>query len=111
MCEKCVEAVKKWYPELPEDQWDDLLMDATCFPFGSPEMVEKQLKELREKTDGTLGGAIIFANEEMDKEYRQYKDSESSKIRELAYQKWELAGYPQGDGINFWLEAEKEVWR
>lgn len=34
------------------------------------------------------------------------------KIRELAYRKWEEAGYPHGDGVNFWLEAEnylKEV--
>lgn len=28
------------------------------------------------------------------------------EIRELAYQKWEEAGYPQSDGISFWLEAE-----
>ncbi len=30
-------------------------------------------------------------------------------IRELAYQKWEKAGRPEGDGVNFWLEAETEV--
>jgi len=31
------------------------------------------------------------------------------KVRELAYQKWEKAGYPAGDGKNFWLEAESEL--
>ena len=31
------------------------------------------------------------------------------KIRELAYLKWERAGYPPGDGVNFWLEAEAEL--
>ena len=30
-------------------------------------------------------------------------------IRELAYSKWEEAGYPAGDGVNFWLEAETEL--
>lgn len=30
-------------------------------------------------------------------------------VRELAYRKWELAGYPCGDGVNFWLEAEEEL--
>ncbi len=30
-------------------------------------------------------------------------------IRELAYHKWEAAGFPEGDGFDFWLEAEREV--
>ena len=30
-------------------------------------------------------------------------------IRELAYYKWEAAGFPPGDGFDFWLEAEREV--
>jgi hypothetical protein len=31
------------------------------------------------------------------------------KVRERAYYKWEQAGYPSGDGVNFWLEAESEL--
>jgi hypothetical protein len=30
-------------------------------------------------------------------------------IRELAYAKWEAAGRPPGDGVRFWLEAEREL--
>jgi len=30
------------------------------------------------------------------------------KIRNLAYQKWVAAGCPPGDGVPFWLEAERE---
>ena len=30
-------------------------------------------------------------------------------VRELAYFKWEAAGFPEGDGFDFWLEAEKEL--
>jgi hypothetical protein len=30
-------------------------------------------------------------------------------VRGHAYQKWEAAGRPNGDGVNFWLEAEQEV--
>jgi hypothetical protein len=30
-------------------------------------------------------------------------------VRELAYLKWEAAGFPSGDGFDFWLEAEREV--
>ncbi len=30
-------------------------------------------------------------------------------IRLYAYQKWEAAGKPAGDGVQFWLEAEQEL--
>lgn len=31
------------------------------------------------------------------------------EIRTVAYGKWEAAGFPAGDGLEFWLEAEREV--
>lgn len=30
-------------------------------------------------------------------------------IRERAYSLWEQAGYPTGDGIDFWLQAEQQL--
>ncbi|RMF42129.1 MAG: DUF2934 domain-containing protein [Planctomycetota bacterium] len=30
-------------------------------------------------------------------------------VRELAYFKWEAAGCPCGDGVEFWLAAEAEL--
>jgi hypothetical protein len=33
----------------------------------------------------------------------------SDEIRQLAYEKWEAAGKPPGDGSDFWLQAEKEL--
>jgi hypothetical protein len=30
-------------------------------------------------------------------------------VRLCAYRKWEIAGKPTGDGIQFWLEAEQEL--
>ena len=30
-------------------------------------------------------------------------------IRQRAYERWEAAGRPEGDGVQFWLEAEKEL--
>ena len=33
------------------------------------------------------------------------------QVRLLAYQKWEAAGRPPGDGAAFWLEAERELRR
>ena len=31
------------------------------------------------------------------------------KIREAAYFRWEAAGCPNGDGVEFWLAAEAEL--
>jgi hypothetical protein len=33
----------------------------------------------------------------------------ADNLRLCAYQKWERAGRPPGDGIQFWLEAEQEL--
>ena len=33
----------------------------------------------------------------------------AEEIRFCAYRKWEVAGKPTGDGIQFWLEAEQEL--
>ena len=33
----------------------------------------------------------------------------ADEIRLLAYEKWEAAGKPPGDGSDFWLQAEKEL--
>jgi hypothetical protein len=30
-------------------------------------------------------------------------------VRLRAYQKWEASGRPSGDGVNVWLEAEREL--
>jgi hypothetical protein len=35
--------------------------------------------------------------------------SREQEIRKIAYSKWEKAGWPAGDGMNFWLEAEQEL--
>jgi hypothetical protein len=37
------------------------------------------------------------------------KSVSDEDIRLCAYQKWEAAGKPTGDGVQFWLEAEQEL--
>jgi len=34
---------------------------------------------------------------------------EQATIRERAYQLWEQAGSPEGDGVAFWVEAERQL--
>ncbi|MCE9567948.1 MAG: DUF2934 domain-containing protein [Planctomycetes bacterium] len=33
----------------------------------------------------------------------------ADEVRLCAYRKWESAGRPNGDGIEFWLKAEQEL--
>ncbi|MBS0266872.1 MAG: DUF2934 domain-containing protein [Planctomycetes bacterium] len=35
--------------------------------------------------------------------------SNEDAIRHRAYYKWEAAGKPAGDGVDFWLAAEQEL--
>ena len=53
----------------------------------------------------TLPNSVVAASgngHDGDSTFREH-------IRLSAYQKWEAAGKPTGDGIEFWLEAEQEL--
>lgn len=50
MCADCVKAVNDIFPEVPEKELGDFLMNCTAFPFGDRATVKKQLEELRAKT-------------------------------------------------------------
>lgn len=82
MCKICVENVRKILPKIDDGQFaiNRLLMGATCFPFGSPGQVESQLKELAEKTDGTLKECLDFAERELDVAMAKMKAEESVEV-------------------------------
>jgi len=40
---------------------------------------------------------------------RNAQSVSAEDIRLCAYRKWEAAGKPAGDGVQFWLEAEQEL--
>ena len=40
---------------------------------------------------------------------KQSSKPTESEVRQRAYELWEKAGQPEGDGQQFWLEAEKEL--
>jgi hypothetical protein len=54
----------------------------------------------------TLGtsGATSGTNDQVQK-----GDAKPQVVRVRAYQKWEAAGKPKGDGVSFWIEAEQEI--
>jgi hypothetical protein len=36
-------------------------------------------------------------------------EQDEQRIREAAYDAWVRAGKPEGDGVEFWLEAERQL--
>ncbi len=83
MCQQCLNLIEKYYPDLPEEHYATLLMNATAFPFCPPEYLEKQLQELCENTDGTLKGAIKYANETLENEMHQFNLSHKESEKEI----------------------------
>lgn len=81
MCQKCIDAIKETWKDLPEENYDDLLMGATCFPFGDPEEIKKQLIEIGEKSNYNLGFALEIAWIEMKVEMRKCREEELEKLR------------------------------
>jgi hypothetical protein len=64
MCQQCVDIVKKYWPDLPEDDYSALLMNGTAWPLGGPETIEPQVKRLAEESGQHLGKALAMADAE-----------------------------------------------
>lgn len=79
MCQKCFDAVILHLPKIPEDKISSVLMNATCFPFGSPENVESNILELKQNTDGSYNQILSYAKKQLDSEYDDFKQKTSQE--------------------------------
>lgn len=79
MCQQCVDALKKFWPNLPENRWMDLLMGATSFPAGCGEQVAKDLEEMAIKSGQDIEKAFTIACEELDAAMDDLKNSDEYK--------------------------------
>lgn len=84
MCERCLELARAYYPSLGDEGHVELLMGATCFPFGGPELIEPQLIELKNKTDGSLHGALCYADEQTTAECEEHYRERCQRVKDLA---------------------------
>lgn len=75
MCKACSDLVREILPQVPDDQQYGLLMGATCFPFGGPELIAPQLREIARMFEaGYLGedlvdGACAWADAQLSAEH------------------------------------------
>jgi hypothetical protein len=58
------------------------------------------------QTNDPTEAAVASSNSHNDHTAKLVLDED---IRLAAYQKWEAAGKPAGDGVQFWLQAEQEL--
>lgn len=63
--------------------------------------MSRSTRESQARQQETVGTA--------DQPQRDDKQACSEIICEAAYYKWQAAGCPSGDGVEFWLEAEADV--
>ena len=48
MCQKCFDNMKELFPDMPEEEYVDYLMNYTSFPFGSAEEIRGHLEHIKE---------------------------------------------------------------
>jgi hypothetical protein len=81
MCEKCVKAVDKYFPDCPLEFYGDFLITSTAFPAGSPETIEAQLKELKDAGCATWQEATNLASDNALKAMSNNKEKSQSPRR------------------------------
>ena len=73
--------------------------------------MQKQQQKHTGSTNRSQNGFLRHARPVVTEAYQRFATPSASPedVRQRAYQKWEAAGKPIGDGISFWLEAEEEL--
>ncbi len=50
MCQRCLDALREFFPAVPAAEAGNFLFSCTCYPCGEPADVRGQLAKLREQT-------------------------------------------------------------
>ena len=65
MCKACSEAVTLNFPDVPEKDHGDFLVNFTCFPFGRADLVSHQLAELKRRSGGDVSRVPAIVDSDM----------------------------------------------
>lgn len=68
-----VELVQRHWPGISDEDANNVLWNATCFPMGDAELVEEQIKEAYVKGNGNVAQAIAVVEDEMFEEFKRFK--------------------------------------
>lgn len=73
--------------------------------------MDKESATLKNPTAGSATGTSAPCTSGRGDRIKIGNRRSEDAIRLCAYQKWEAAGKPAGDGVQFWLTAERELSR
>jgi hypothetical protein len=90
MCNECYNAVTYFYPYLSDEDKYNVLIGATCFPFGNPQQVANQLFDLVENTDGSVTGALAYADKLLSDEWKKVRPLEMVSSRAQDAENWDV---------------------
>lgn len=76
MSETWFDRVHKYYPNASDKECESVLWNATCFPFGTIEMVDRQLRNGSRKSHRNPTRACYLADRSMSREYDRYARSQ-----------------------------------
>lgn len=79
MCQKCHDALRKYYPDVVEEEAGTFLMCVTAFPFGDGDIIERQLREAKENTDGSIEAAYAYADAQVKRALDSISHAEEGK--------------------------------
>jgi hypothetical protein len=96
-----------WYYNLDSPDW--FLSEFEGAKMTATKTTEKTVQGAKQVASGTVGAPKADLSASCSYEGRSL--AHENKLRLRAYQKWEAAGRPEGDGVQFWLEAEVELAR
>lgn len=82
-------------------------MTKTIQEANTPPLESTEIQTAGPSATGALNGE--HDRESVCQSNGQLTDADVETIRTLAHSKWEAAGCPAGDGVDFWLQAEREV--
>lgn len=60
--------------DMPEEQANSLLWATSCFPFGTPEQIEKSLRESWEAGGKTFEGSMDYSEKKLDEAMAEMKE-------------------------------------
>ena len=66
MCARCADAVRRLYPDVPDNEAASFLMASTCFPFGSHRDAIRQLFDHRRAGARTAEAAMRRAEAQLE---------------------------------------------
>jgi hypothetical protein len=76
--ETCIEFVNRVWGECSLEEADILLWNCTAFPCADISHIEKQLKDIKERSGGNVGKAVHICDEEMEIALKEIAQSKTS---------------------------------